>query len=365
MERYMRSKVPFTALIMLFAFWLFSTPGAQICNGSKLLSAGADTGTNCPGTTQTRSQPFNATGSVACNMSGLGISYNLQPPGPTLNTNAVGTCLPGSAAQCNFTVPTDATTTGSDGTNFRLNWTNGVVVSGSCINQPAYAEYNSYQLSTCTGGGFCCVEGKEYCANGHGNFDDGSCSCISTPLLVVLSGRWQEAMTSASDGVPFALIKDRPAFVAWPKAGQQRVGWLARDRNGNGTIDEGSELYGSSTPQFVEPGQPLDGFRALALEDTNSDGMITEDDPSFALMTVWFDVNHDGRSQRDELVGLDDLGVRRLEVRPQPFHGTDARGNQFMLHGRGIAQRGASMRIIDLYDVVPQTAIMTLPTGGR
>lgn len=80
-------------------------------------------------------------------------------------------------------------------------------------------------------------------------------------------------------------------------------GFLVLDRNGNGTIDDGTELFGDSTPiygdivdangQVVQGiiGQAADGFDALAQQDTNADGLVDALDANFADLRVWQDLN--------------------------------------------------------------------------
>jgi hypothetical protein len=65
-------------------------------------------------------------------------------------------------------------------------------------------------------------------------------------------------------------------------------GMLVLDRNGNGTIDSGQELFGDSTYRI---GESRDGFTALAQEDTNSDGVVNNLDANWANLKVWRDLN--------------------------------------------------------------------------
>jgi hypothetical protein len=55
-------------------------------------------------------------------------------------------------------------------------------------------------------------------------------------------------------------------------------GYLVFDRNENGLIDNGTELFGDSTPLLDGNGEvtgtATDGFAALAAEDTNNDGIV-------------------------------------------------------------------------------------------
>lgn len=95
-------------------------------------------------------------------------------------------------------------------------------------------------------------------------------------------------------------------------------GFLVLDRNGNGVIDDGSELFGDSTPVFDENGEPAgtaaDGFAALAQEDSNGDGVVDAQDARWNELRVWRDLNQDGVSQADELFTLESLGIAGLNV---------------------------------------------------
>lgn len=85
-------------------------------------------------------------------------------------------------------------------------------------------------------------------------------------------------------------------------------GLLVLDRNGNGQIDNGRELFGDSTP-LAGGGTALDGFAALAQEDTNADGRVDSLDANWSNLRVWRDLNQDGVSQSGELFTLGSLGI--------------------------------------------------------
>ena len=93
-----------------------------------------------------------------------------------------------------------------------------------------------------------------------------------------------------------------------------RTGWIAPDDgllvidlNGNGSIDSGAELFGDATGFS-------DGYAALAVYDTNTDGKIDAADAQYADLRVWRDLNLDGRSTQWELFTLDELGIQSISV---------------------------------------------------
>ncbi|MBZ0093956.1 MAG: hypothetical protein K8H75_01060 [Sulfuricella sp.] len=90
-------------------------------------------------------------------------------------------------------------------------------------------------------------------------------------------------------------------------------GFLVMDRNGDGSINDGTELFGDSTPLYAG-GTAADGFAALAQEDTNGDGLVNAADANFAELRIWRDLNQDGESQAGELQTLEEAGINALHV---------------------------------------------------
>jgi hypothetical protein len=145
---------------------------------------------------------------------------------------------------------------------------------------------------------------------------------LNTPLMLDLSGDGIHTLAQSA-GVAFDIDADgRLDRVGWVGPGD---GLLVRDRNANGVIDSGAELFGSATPLDAQ-GSPsegsgvraADGFQALAALDANGDGSLNALDAEFAHLSVWQDANADGRSDPGEVLGLQALGITAFDVQAQP-----------------------------------------------
>ena len=86
--------------------------------------------------------------------------------------------------------------------------------------------------------------------------------------------------------------------TGWISAGD---GFLVLDRNKNGTIDSGAELFSNFTP-LANGTLAANGFDALREFDLNKDGVIDRDDAIWSSLRIWRDANGDGTSQADELL---------------------------------------------------------------
>ena len=129
----------------------------------------------------------------------------------------------------------------------------------------------------------------------------------SDPLVLDLDGDGVET-TSPTSG-PIILFDHNADGIktgtGWVKPDD---GWLVLDRNANGEIDTGRELFGVDT--LKSNGQlATDGFDALRDKDSNADYQISVLDSVFANLRIWRDLNQDGISQANELTSLADNNI--------------------------------------------------------
>lgn len=168
--------------------------------------------------------------------------------------------------------------------------------------------------------------------------------CLS-PVVVDVNGDGFN-LTNASGGVNFDITDSgNPTLVSWTSANSDDA-WLALDRNGNGTIDSGAELFGNFTAQpEPPPGQEYNGFLALAEYDKaanggNGDRVITRQDGIFGRLRLWQDFNHNGISETSELKTLAQLGLEKFELDYKMSKKTDEYGNEFRYRAKVSDARG-------------------------
>ena len=156
------------------------------------------------------------------------------------------------------------------------------------------------------------------------------------PLTLDLNGNGLETVApNATNPIYFDLTGEGvQSSVGWVAPSD---GFLVLDRNGDGLINDGTELFGDATPLVdangVVVGKAADGFEALAQEDTNADGVVNSADANFANLRVWQDANQDGISQANELKTLAELGIASFNV-------ANVAHSQLLSNGNQIADTG-------------------------
>lgn len=171
------------------------------------------------------------------------------------------------------------------------------------------------------------------------------CYQFNSPILIDLGGDGFH-LTGLDAGVIFSIGPVvRPYRVSWTRPFTNDA-WLVLDRDGNGTIDTGSELFGNFTPQPQPPGREMrHGFRALAVFDTaadggNRDGAIGAEDLVFSKLRLWRDMNHNGLSETSELSTLAANNIAQISLDYKDSKYTDSFGNVFRFRAKLRLARG-------------------------
>jgi hypothetical protein len=182
-----------------------------------------------------------------------------------------------------------------------------------------------------------------YCPYFDTNLNVGHCAC-NTPLVLSFDGAPVVFDTHATGS--FDLTRDGVCHGGdWPTA---VTPWLAIDRDGNGSIDSGADLFGSAT-RLAGGGFATNGFDALRDLDDNKDGVFDANDAAFTKVVVWTDRNMDRLSTPSELTSLAEAGVKSIDLHDRREVRCDARGNCEGERSRFTMADGRRGTVIDVY----------------
>ena len=152
-------------------------------------------------------------------------------------------------------------------------------------------------------------------------FNDGENSRVD-PIIVDLN----------NDGFNPSSLKNGTNFDLDANGMAERINWvqgddaiLAYDKNEDGIINDGTEVFGDNT--VLENGKKaINGFEALTEFDSNNDGIINKDDELFDKLLIWQDINRNGLSEENELKTLDEIGIESLSLKYSNLNSSTSSG---------------------------------------
>ena len=159
---------------------------------------------------------------------------------------------------------------------------------------------------------------------GYGN-QEGNGS--DSPIVINFAKGGYE-LTGAEAPIEFDIqATGQPVRIGWTAPGADEA-LLCLDRNQNGTIDNGAELFGDATP--LKNGQRApQGFAALAELDDNHDGVIDRRDAVWSRLLLWRDLDHDGIAKRSEVSPVAGSALAAINLDAQWTGRRDSSGNMF------------------------------------
>ncbi|MCB9567026.1 MAG: calcium-binding protein [Myxococcales bacterium] len=171
----------------------------------------------------------------------------------------------------------------------------------------------------------------------------------NTPLVLSFDGRAPTFAAPTAAAAAFDITgAGACTSTEWPSAATP---WLALDRDHNGSIDGGHELFGNGT-RMAAGGRAEHGFDALGELDSDGDGRITASDARWGELVLWADHDGDRRSSGWELLPLESYGVEAIELGYHRAVECDGRGNcgieraSFTFREGGAARSG---EVVDVY----------------
>ncbi|MEO1367904.1 MAG: hypothetical protein AAFX50_12075 [Acidobacteriota bacterium] len=176
-----------------------------------------------------------------------------------------------------------------------------------------------------------------------------------SPILIDFSGDLFQ-LSGAAEPVHFDIDGDGSRrAIGWTRRNSDDA-FLCLDRNRNGQIDSGAELFGTAT-RLSNGDLAANGYEAMAELDRpehggNADGVLSAEDAAFRKLCIWRDQNRDGVSQKVEMESLILSGVLELGLDYSDHPHLDADNNLLLFHGGAIVSRDgvpAFVRTVDVF----------------
>jgi Ca2+-binding RTX toxin-like protein len=163
----------------------------------------------------------------------------------------------------------------------------------------------------------------------------GLCSIGTDPIVIDLDGDGLDLTAGVTNY--FDLNADGFAEkAAWVKGDD---GFLVRDLNNNGKIDNIGEMFGTATTP---------GHTALKALDANNDNRLTSADTAFASLRVWQDLNGNGVTDAGELKTLSQLGITSIATTGAAPTTANVRGNTIRAESNVTFANGTTRKAVDV-----------------
>lgn len=128
-------------------------------------------------------------------------------------------------------------------------------------------------------------------------------------------------LLALTDNGIFTLPDDEGVYFDHNNGGvNESTGWidgnsafLVFDKNENGVIDNGNELFGNNTFNILGD-YAKHGFDALSQYDNNQDNRIDNNDVIWSSLNLWIDKNINGKTDIDELFNIECLGIESIDL---------------------------------------------------
>jgi hypothetical protein len=160
---------------------------------------------------------------------------------------------------------------------------------------------------------------------------------IQSPIVIDLNGDGVKTVSLKDSTGTFDLLNTGDAIGSGWISGDD--GFLAIDTNGNGVIDDRSELFGGNVGE---------GYAKLQSFDSNHDGKIDAKDERFGELKVWQDQNGNHRTDAGELHSLSDVGIASLSAR-YTMVPEEQNGNWLLERGSARKADGTRLEMADAY----------------
>jgi Ca2+-binding RTX toxin-like protein/PAS domain-containing protein len=173
-----------------------------------------------------------------------------------------------------------------------------------------------------------------------------------SPLVLDLDGNGVTTLGIA--GATIQFDHDGNGFA-------ERTGWvgvgdalLVRDRDGDGRITTGNELFGNHT-RLSDGSLAGHGFEALRGLDDNRDGRIDRRDAVWSQLRLWLDANANAETDPGELFSLDQRGVESLSLSYVDSSWSDPQGNRHRQLGTYRSSDGRELACHDVWFAMDPT----------